>query len=129
MAAYEELVGVYNAEGTILGELRYVVGRFLGTVHCALCDITHGAILEKRASRALRGELDVPIRFAHLDDQGAAIRCGTEGATPCVVGRRGQGWHIVLDDTALASCGGDVETFRRLLDERLVGDNAPRCTL
>ena len=35
-------VGVYNAEGTLRGEVAYWIGARLGLGHCALCDITHG---------------------------------------------------------------------------------------
>ena len=31
----------YNADGGIVGEVRYVIGHLLGTAECALCDITH----------------------------------------------------------------------------------------
>jgi hypothetical protein len=34
------LVGVYNADGTLLGEVRYFVAARLGRAHCPLCDIT-----------------------------------------------------------------------------------------
>jgi hypothetical protein len=36
------LVGVYNANGTVGGELAYFLGARLGRAHCSLCDITHG---------------------------------------------------------------------------------------
>ena len=36
------LVGVYNANGGIVGELSYVLGKVKGSAHCALCDISHG---------------------------------------------------------------------------------------
>jgi hypothetical protein len=57
---YSELVGVYHAEGSLLGELRYVWGKLRGTAHCALCDITHGRLSEKSAFKSLRERLPVP---------------------------------------------------------------------
>jgi hypothetical protein len=38
------LIGVYNAEGSLRGELAYLLGKLTGRAHCALCDITHGAL-------------------------------------------------------------------------------------
>ncbi len=35
------LIGVYDADGTLRGELGYWVGARLGRRHCSLCDITH----------------------------------------------------------------------------------------
>ena len=43
------LTGVYNAKGSLLGEVRYAVGRRLGRSHCALCEITHGRVRETAA--------------------------------------------------------------------------------
>ena len=38
----DKLVGIYNANGSVLGELKYLVGKLTGQSDCALCDITHG---------------------------------------------------------------------------------------
>jgi hypothetical protein len=38
----ESLVGVYDADGTALGELSYFLRASVGRAHCALCDVTHG---------------------------------------------------------------------------------------
>lgn len=39
-----ELIGVYNADGGLFGELRYLVGNARGTAHCALCNIAHDSV-------------------------------------------------------------------------------------
>jgi hypothetical protein len=39
--------GIYNADGGLVGEVRYVVGHLLGTAACALCDITHSPVRRK----------------------------------------------------------------------------------
>jgi hypothetical protein len=48
------LVGVYNANSTITGELAYFIGAGLGSAHCALCDITHGLVRERPEWKACR---------------------------------------------------------------------------
>lgn len=40
-AGVVEVVGVYDADHTLAGEVAYVVGKLLGRRHCALCDVTH----------------------------------------------------------------------------------------
>ena len=45
--AISELVGVYDANGGLLGEAAYVWGRLRGTTHCGLCDITHATVRRK----------------------------------------------------------------------------------
>ena len=42
-----ELVGVYAADGGLVGEVAYVVGHLLGRTECALCDVTHETLRRK----------------------------------------------------------------------------------
>ena len=41
------LVGVYDADSTLRGELSYWVGARLGRRHCSLCKITHGSVRQR----------------------------------------------------------------------------------
>ena len=59
------LVGVYNADGTVFGELSYFVGKRLGRAHCALCDITHGLVRERPAWQECVAALPVPFEMFH----------------------------------------------------------------
>src|SRR6478609_4856955 len=51
------LVGVYDADGGLLGEAAYAWGKARGTRHCALCDITHSPWRRKPAWDAMAAEL------------------------------------------------------------------------
>ncbi len=55
------LVGVYDADGTVRGELAYWVGARLGRRHCALCHITHGSVRQRPEWKACRAGLPVPF--------------------------------------------------------------------
>ena len=44
VAPIERLIGVYDADGGLRGELAYVLGHLAGRAECALCDITHSAV-------------------------------------------------------------------------------------
>ena len=101
MSAVTRLTGVYHAEGSLLGELRYVVGSRLGRTHCALCDITHGRLREKAAWREARDRLPVPFTAVHLDERDEAERAASEGRTPCVLAHTPDGIHVLLDSAAL----------------------------
>ena len=106
-------LGVYDADGGIVGELRYVVGHLLGTAECALCDITHSPVRRKRTWDAMVATLDAPFDLRHrnelTDVELAAI--GPMGL-PVVAAERGDGtWVRLLDREALDDCGGDVDTF------------------
>ena len=116
---YRELVGIYQANGSIVGEIQYVWGKLLGTRHCSLCDITHGWVRETTEFRACRERLRIPIRTIHLDERSEDLYLATENRTPCVVGRCLDGWEVVLSSDQLQSCNGSVRSFERLLNENL----------
>ena len=110
-----EVVGVYDADHTLRGEVAYVVGKLLGRRHCALCDVTHSPVRRKRAWDALVASSAVPLRAVHRDERDAALTAATP-VLPAVVGRRSDGtWVTLLDAAALDDAEGSVETFATLL--------------
>lgn len=110
------LTGVYNADGTVTGELKYALGKMFGSAHCALCDITHRGISEKGEYKRCRDALPVPMNTVHLDERDETLRRFTEGKTPCVVGHTDKGLVMVLDRAALEACEADVTKFRDALE-------------
>ena len=119
MKRFTEIVGVYNADGSWTGELRYVMGKIMGTAHCDLCDITHGLVRQKQAFTDLCDRLPVPIRTIHLDERSEDLAAFTQDKTPYVVGRTAGGWVMLMDASDLAACGKDVANFERVLRDRL----------
>jgi GAF domain-containing protein len=113
------LTGVYHADGSLLGELRYVVGSRLGRTHCALCDITHGRLREKAEWRAQRDRLGVPFRAVHLDERTPEERAASEGRTPCVLAHTPDGIHVLLDSDALEACHGDPAALAAAIERAL----------
>ena len=107
MERVERLVGVYDADGTVLGELAYVVGHALGRRSCSLCDITHGTLRRKAAFDVAAGELPVPLVLLHRDEQPAALAALTAGRLPCVVADGGGDLTVLLGPDALDICAGD----------------------
>lgn len=82
-----ELVGIYHADGGLLGELQYVLGKAFGTAHCALCDITHGTVRRKAAWDAACRNSSVPIRLVHLNERSAKEAAACTLGTPTVLAR------------------------------------------
>ena len=114
-----ELIGVYNANGGLTGELAYVTGKLFGTAHCALCDITHGWVSEKSAFKECKTSLDRPLKTLHINEQEADLAAFTANQTPCVVGRTEDGFVMLLDAEALEACHKSVDAFRAALDKAL----------
>jgi hypothetical protein len=113
---WRALIGVYDADAGLLGELAYLGGRLLGVTHCALCSITHGPTGEKPAFRRARGRLGPSFATLHRNEQPAALRAVTEGRTPCVVGETETGYEVLVGRAELEACRGDVGCLEAALD-------------
>lgn len=118
------LTGVYHADGSLRGELSYVVGRALGRAHCALCDITHGAVRERAEWRSCRARLPVPVATVHLDERSPEVARATEGWTPAVVAHTDDGAVVrLLGPDDLEACGASPEVLVVAI-ERAVADRS-----
>ncbi|MGG5259972.1 hypothetical protein [Phycicoccus avicenniae] len=106
-----EVVGVYDADGGVLGELAYVVGHALGRAECALCDVTHGGLRRRPAWDALARSLPVPVRLVHRNElSDAERRAVADSGLPAVLGACADGTHTVLvAPDRLAAARGSVD--------------------
>lgn len=116
------LLGVYDADGTLTGELRYWVGAHVtGTSHCALCEITHGLFREKARWREVSGRLPVPFEAVHLDERSPEVRGASEGRTPCVLAARTDGSvDLLLGPEDLRAMDGEPSRLASALSEALL---------
>jgi hypothetical protein len=103
------LVGVYDADGTLRGELSYWVGARLGQRHCSLCEITHGPVRERREWKACRAGLPVPFDTYHRNDQPEAVRAAAGGLAPVVVAQTESGYVVLLAPDDLTACAGSID--------------------
>ncbi len=103
------LVGVYDADGTLRGELAYWVGARLGRAHCALCDITHGLARKRSDWKSYRAGLPVPFDTYHRDDQPDTIRAALEGVAPAVVAVTAGGVVLLVGPDDLGACEGSTD--------------------
>ena len=104
------LVGVYDADGTIIGEVSYWLGARIGRAHCSLCDVTHGMFTERASWREWRQSLTVPFELFHRDDMPAGVAAALTDL-PAVVARTGESVVLVLDHRTLETCDGDLQHF------------------
>lgn len=115
-----ELVGVYDADGGIRGEVSYVIGHLLHRRECALCDITH-TWRRKPAWDAMVARLGVPVTLRHRNEVDAALSAALDAVTlPVVLGRTADGpWRPVLTRDELRSADGEVAAFEALVRAKL----------
>ena len=118
----QRLVGVYDADHTLRGEITYWIGARLGRAHCALCDITHGSVRQRPDWKACRAGLPVPFDTFHRDDQPAEVRAAAGGTAPVVVAETDDRIVVLLGPAELEACHGSVDAMmaaiERALDER-----------
>lgn len=114
-----EVLAVYDADGGLVGEARYLVGHLLGTAHCALCDITHSPLRRKPAWDAMVRRLDVPLRVVHRNERTAAEAAACTAGTPTVLAKVGDGTWCVLMTPSDLEVAGSVEAFEARLRGRL----------
>lgn len=114
------IVGVYDADGTLAGEVRYWFGARMGRAHCDLCDISHGTFRARPAWRAMVGRARVPIETWHRDDAPVEVLAATGGRLAAVVAVTDLGVVPLLGPEELASLDGDVDAFALALDGAVV---------
>jgi len=105
------LVGVYDADSTVRGELAYWVGARLGRRHCSLCDITHGSVRAKPEWKECVLGLPVPFDTYHRNDQPDAVRDTLQGVYPAVVAEVDDSHLLLLGPDELDACNGSIDAL------------------
>jgi len=113
--------GIYNADGGVWGETRYVIGHLLGTTACSLCDITHSPLRRKPEWDAMVRRLGVPFDVRHRNESTPAETEFSRGTgLPVVLAHHDDGSiTAVLNDAHLEAVGGSVTEFENTLLSRL----------
>lgn len=120
-----KLIGVYNADGGLVGELTYFFGHLVGVRDCKLCDITHSPFAMKREWKSfesrLKAEMGIEWELVHRNERSEAQRVASEGREPCVLIEDGSGrLSMILDWTDLKLAKGSVADFERAVRAKLL---------
>lgn len=113
-----EVVGIYNADGTIGGELAYAFSKLARRGSCELCDVTHGwNPLGKRSWKAAVDQSDLNFTFIHRDEA-LPEQLAAAGQLPAVVMSSDDGWRVIMTSSEFRDFKSDpgalvAETERR----------------
>ena len=118
MIQIQRIVGVYDADGGLRGELAYLAGK-LGGRHCSLCDITHSPVRRRQAWDDYVATLPVPFAVVHRNERSAAVHSATDGQEPCVVAETTDGSVVMLLDAAALESARDVDGLAASLREAM----------
>lgn len=124
MSERKTLIGVYKADGGLLGELSYILGHLVGIRNCSLCDITHSPIMKKTAfkefEKRLLADKNIDIRLVHMNERTEAEFTASAGREPCVLLQYEDGSiSMFLDYVELKAADGSVKSFEKLVSSRL----------
>ncbi|MEE2901897.1 MAG: hypothetical protein VYC39_06180 [Myxococcota bacterium] len=110
-------IGVYHANGSLLGEVRYLFTKLVGSGSCSLCDITHSGLSKNKTWSNCEKQLPVPIEFFHLDELTPELEALTRNQTPCVVAEDSTQLKIAVSAEQLNHLIGQPEAlFQKLME-------------
>ena len=118
------LIGIYKADGGVIGELSYFFGHLIGVRSCSLCDISHSPVKKKSAfkqlEQALFKEHGLAIKMIHLNERNERELKASAGREPCVLLEYpDQSISMFLDAVDLKALSGSVSSLRKLVLSRL----------
>ena len=118
------LIGIYKADGGIVGELSYFFGHLVGVRSCSLCDITHSPIMKKSSFKALERHLlaehGVAVRMLHMNERNEREQKASKGREPCILLEYpDQSISMFLDASDLTALSGSVSSLKKLIESRL----------
>ena len=114
-----ELIGVYDADASLLGEVSYWVGPRLGITHCSLCELTHGLFTKKSEWTQCADSLSVPFRLFHRDDAPNDVITALGGKFPAVLLRTTEGVKTILTKEELENFDGRTSDFAQWITDYL----------
>ena len=113
------LICVYDADGSILGELNYLWKKAFHSFTCSMCDITHNFITTKKKWKTEVQNCKYDISTYHLNDQPTLIKETTLNNTPCVVKVEGGTSSILISNDELETINGNINSFFSLIDKKM----------
>lgn len=114
-----ELIGVYDADSTLLGEISYWVGARFGITHCSLCELTHGLFTKKSEWNQCSESLSIPFQLFHRNDAPHDVIAALAGEFPAVLQRTTEGVKVILTKDALERFDGHTSDFAQWINDYL----------
>ncbi len=105
------IIGVYNADGSVLGELKFTIGKITGKSDCGLCDLTHGwNPFGKPSWRNACSASSAEIELIHRDEM-TSTQIQVAGDLPAVIVQLGETWRKLMSAEDISSFKGNSSGF------------------
>ena len=110
---------IYNASGTLAGELNYLYGKYFLDEHCELCDITHSTVSAKPEWKTWISALKCENYVLHTNEANEMKVDYSAFELPVVLVDRGDGMEELVTKKEMADSGKGVEAFGVLFYRKL----------
>jgi hypothetical protein len=105
------IIGIYNADGSILGELKFAVNKVTGKSNCGLCDLTHGwNPLGKSSWKRASSSSHVEIELLHRNEL-TTEQSETAGDLPAIIVEKVGEWKKIMSADDIFSFSGNASGF------------------
>ena len=109
---------IYNASGTVGGELNYLYGKYFQDEHCELCDITHGTFSAKPEWKEWVATLNCEHYVLHTNEA-REMNVNYSGFNlPVVLVDRGKGLEELVSKKEMRESGKGVDAFITLFNKK-----------
>ncbi len=111
-------LGIYDADGGLGGELRYVAGKLMGRGKCALCDITHGwNPMGSKSWKQVCAVSDVELELLHRNEVTAEQLASANGLPAILrMDENGQ-WREAIPASELSQYVGAPDALLERLEQ------------
>lgn len=117
--APQKLYAIYDADGTLRGEISYLTDKCRGKADCALCNLSHGWNPLGKTSWRQRQGLAASLEWVHRDEIPSHVLSAVADQLPCIAIDRDGKTEIVISRDTLRGCEGRFEIFEHLLEQKL----------
>ena len=113
-----KIVGIYNAKGTIGGEIAYVLKKLMGQGSCALCDISHGWNPFGKASWKSACEASpLELKMLHLEEA-SETQLQAAGQLPAFIVEHEGRWGILMTAEEIQNWTGNPKGLLLALEDK-----------
>ena len=85
-----------------------------------MCSISHDFSGLKKEWKDMAQTLKHDIELLHIDEMDTNLAEFVQASAPCVVASMKDGFRILVKKEELASCAGDIGSFKELLDQKII---------
>ena len=116
---FMEIICIYNASSTWIGELNYIYKKIFEKQSCSLCDLSHGLIGMKKEWKEMESESNHEYSLLHINEVSSDIPNILIKQLPCVLKKDGDCFELLIQSDELKQCNGNIERFKLMVEMKI----------